>query len=390
MSRLVFTLLSALLLVAGLAREARASEVAVDLYTIGQGSYLYASYGHSVLCVRDVEDSPAARTGRCYDYGIADRQDALSILWESVRARAIFTPVEVTEEVMIRSFAEQGRAIERQRLPLSAEEARALSDRLAREVATRYAYAYHPYYANCATQLRDRIDEATAGRLRPGRAVVEKAPFRERMEEGLSGRLFELTGLALLMGTPNERVPSPWEAMYLPGALRDGVAERFGAPAERIEERQAVILPTSPAIGRIAVFSFALLLFAVVRLGARRGRLRLAIGAAFGVLGLLGVALEVVAAVVVWPEFSRNWALALLWPTDLAMPWLDRRWLSRYAQARVAVAVLVAAGEIVGVVGQPVLHLAALVALPMLGLLTALRDERRVPAPSLAAAAPRG
>lgn len=360
------------------AREGVArAEPVVDLYTVGQGSYLYSTYGHAILCVREAGTKAAEGKGACYDYGVADKEDTLHVLWASLRGVAIFTPVKIDDRTLVSFFEEQGRAIERQTLPLADEEARALATRLERDVTTRWSYAYHPISANCATQLRDRIDEATKGRLRAGLADPGKATFRQRFDAGLTGRMFELAALALAMGPTTDRAPNGWEAMYLPDGLRDGVKERFGVAPEALAERQAVLLPTSAAGGRLALFVLAFALFLTIRLGARRNRLARATTIVGLALGVLALAIDVTALVSTWPEFSRNWCLLVLLPTDLALGFLPRRHLTPYVRARLGMVLVVALLELVGVLAQPLLVAVALVALPMAGLLGALRAATR-------------
>ncbi len=361
------------LVVLSLAPRIARAEPVVDLYTVGQGSYLYSTYGHSILCVREAAAKPAAGEGQCYDYGVAAREDVLWILWSSLRAHAIFTPVKIDDRSLVAFFEGQGRSIERQVLPLASEEAKALASRLESDVVSRWSYAYHPYTANCASQLRDRIDEATKGRLRAGLSDPGKATFRQRMEGGLTGRMFELAALALILGPTSDRVPSGWEAMYLPEALRDGVAERLGVKAEQLAERQAVLLPTSAAAGRLALFALAFGLFLLVRLGARTSRLRISIGVTGAVLGVLALAIDATALVSTWAEFSRNWCVVVLLPTDLALGFLKGRVLRDYVRVRFVMAIVVGVLEVLGVLGQPMLAAVALVAFPMSGLLGALR-----------------
>ncbi len=392
MLRAVLGFVFALTLVFGLAREARAAEgeKTVDLYTIGPGDYFYARYGHSVLCARDAGADPSQPTARCYDYGVPDREDFWHLGWTAIRAQPAFAPVIVDERVVLDVFRGQGRSIERQHLPLTPEEAGRLVDRMEREVRERWAYAYHPYWANCTTALRDRIDDATGGKLRPGRITPATARFRDIMEEGLSGRLGELTLLAITLGPENDRIPNGWEVMYTPTGLQGGVQERLGAPIEKLEDRKAVILPTSRAVGRIALFFLAFALFAAVRLLARRGNVRRALFAMGFVLGTLGAALVLVTSLVVWSEITHNWALALLVPTDLALPWLPRRWLVGYARVRIAIAAVLGVLELASVISQPLLPLVALVVLPFSGMLGALKaspEKKSSVAPSAAAAA---
>lgn len=378
--RAIFASWIVVVCLAALSRDARA-ETAVDLYTVGQGSYLYAAYGHSILCVRDAQAKPGEGKGKCYDYGVADKPDVFYALWGSVRGRAIFVPVSLDDRALVAFFTDQGRAMERQVLPLSPDEASALATRLEHDLTSRFAYAYHPYTANCASLLRDRIDEATHGRLRPGLSQPGAASYRQRMEAGLSGRAFELAALSFILGPMSERAPNGWEAMFTPEGLRDGVAERLGVKAEPLAERQAYILQTSVTAGRLLIFLVAAALFAGVRFAARKGRLAAATKVVGIVLGVLALAVEATALVSTWPELSRNYCLVVLLPTDLALGFMSPRWLVPYLKARLGMVVALAVLEVVSVVGQPLLPQVVLVALPLAAIFFALRAPSKAPTP---------
>lgn len=348
----------------------------IDLYTIGAGDYFYARFGHTLLCVRPAGSDVNELGASCYDYGVPSRQEFLSIGWGAVRNHVDFVPIIVPEKTVVEFFKGQGRSVERQHLPLVADEAVTLAKRLQDDVDRKVGYAYHPYWRNCTTALRDHLDAATKGRLHAGPFTPAPGKFREIFEEGLSGRIVELTLMALVLGSPeNNRVPSGWESMLLPMNLRDGVRDRLGAPIEKLADRQAVILPTSRAIGRIVLFFLAFVLFVSIRISLRRKRLKTGLWISGITLGLLGTFVGAVSALVVWPEIAHNWALALLLPTDFALPFLlkRRKLLVAYARVRIGVALLLAVLEFASVISQPILPLVALVLFPFVGILGALR-----------------
>jgi hypothetical protein len=356
-----------------LVREARAADAptfVVDLYTIGPAASFPSRFGHSLLCVRKSnKDTPEG--GTCYDYGVADEDDVVHVGWTAARGVPSFLPITVPEPKAVAFFKNQGRQVERQRIPLAPDEAARLVAAMDDEILGRRAYAYHPYWANCATKLRDHLDRATNGRLQKGPNFVPKGTFREYLEKGHRGHVEVLTPMAVYVGEGNDRAPTPWEAMFLPAILRDGVADRFNASPEKIQERVENAVETSRAGGRATIVVLAVLVFAVVRLAARR-RVELAIKIVAGAFGVLGLSIDLVSALTAWPEVSHNWALLLFVPTDLALPWLPGRYLTLYLKGRLVCAGAVAVLEIVSVAQQPLLPLVLLAALPMAGLLSAV------------------
>ncbi len=354
----------------------------VFLYTIGPGTPLFERYGHTLLCVRDGD---VEASGTCTDYGVANATSASDLIWGTLRGKPQFVATAVTEQLALDTFRGEGRAIERQRLPLDEAQTTQLSQALEAHMQSGWAYAYHPRESNCSSHPRDLIDAATQGAFQRealARTIPpdpDLATYRSQFEAGLSGHLFELSVGALISGTPADPIPDGWQTMYQPERLRDGAATYLGAPVEQVAARIDHPLPTSPSIGRASLLLLGLGLYLLARRTTRMRAARPLIGA---VLGSMALFLHALALISVWPEFSRNWVLLLLWPTDLALPWLRERALLGYAKLRLGVCATLALAELVGVIHQPILPVALLAGLPMLGLLLALRAPHRDAAPA--------
>jgi hypothetical protein len=240
-------------------------------------------------------------------------------------------------------------------------------------VRERRLYAYHPYWANCSTKLRDRLDEATGGHLESVTTPWTTDTFRQLSEAGLSGRLLELTIMALGLGAAeNDRAPTRWEAMFLPNALRDTVHERFGVAPEQLHEQVTVQLPTSPHVGRAALVLLGFLLLALLRVNPKWLSRRRALIAVSAILGLLAVSVDTLSALVPWAEVRNNWGLLLLLPTDFAIPWLPADLLRKYLGGRIALTLTLAFASLVGLISQPLWPIATLVVVPMLSMLLAI------------------
>jgi hypothetical protein len=368
------------------ATPARAEGWDIDLYTIGYAPNFYSRFGHSIFCVRDAGTDVALEKGICYDYGVADREDFVHVFWTSVRGESTFVAIAVEEKVALDFFKAQGRRIERQRLPLEPDDAERLATRLDEDARQKRSYAYHPYWANCSTQLRDRLDRVTGGKLRAGPSSPPRLSFRELMEDGHAGHAAELFGMTLFLGGANDRIPSAWESMYLPVYLRDGVADRFGAKPIVVHDGPEKPPPTR-MIGRSVTAILGAALAAVV-LGIGRTRRKLALMIAGGVLGVLAVTTAMMSALVVYPEIVWNAALLVLLPTDLALPTIAGRaprFLPVYVKLRLVMAVVCAVLAMAGVFAQPLVAICLLVALPMAAIV--VLDRRRALTPARAPAA---
>jgi hypothetical protein len=341
------------------------------LYTIGVGNDFMASYGHSAICIAEGR-SP---DGRCYDEGIA-RGGAVDIIWDSIRGRPRFVAVSVDDALLLRTFEGQERSIWKQDLPLPAAQVAQLGAALDAAVTSAQPYWYHPYYDNCSTRLRDALDAVTGGRLRAGGDARSGSRFRVLSEGGFSGRMLELGALAIFLGAPTDRTPSAWEQMFLPVRLRDAVEARLGARAQLVYQRRGLTLPTSTAAGRVLLVLLGLLMAGALLWGTRRGgwRWRAALGLSFGLLGALGLAVELTALLSAYPELRRNWSLLVLLPTDVAVMFTPG-WIEKYLRARLGGLAALALASAIGLV-QPLLAVAAMAALPCGAAYVAVRRRR--------------
>ena len=381
--RAVSFLLALLCLVAVLGAPRQAAAARAELVTIGTGSEIFARYGHSAVCIGEAARGEGAPEARCYDFGIQDDAPggALRLVWDTYRGRPRFLPIAVTRSILIAAFTAQGRTIWTQDLPMSEAQVASLAASLEASVAAHASYAYHPYYYNCTTPIRDAIDKASGGALRPVAAAPEAPTFRAATEGGFSGSALELTGLALFLGNPADRPMTAWEALFLPANLRDAVQARMGAAPTVVYERREMFVPkTSTNAGRIVLALLGALmagaaLWTVRRSPGRVGYVLVALGL---VLGLVGLAVDGVALGAAYPEVTRNWVLLVLLPTDLVLAVAPRKAL-RYVQARLGAVGLLALLSAVGLVAQPLVLVCAFVAMPLAAAWPAVR--RLSPAP---------
>jgi hypothetical protein len=346
-----------------LALPARAAPT-IEVYTMGRGEDLFSAFGHAAICVRDAR-SPQ---GRCYNYGTADFRTPVPLTWSFIRGRALFWVSVLDLPRMLSFYRQEGRAVWRQRLRIDDAHAERLAAALEASTDERVKYyRYHHFDDNCTTRIRDLVDLATDGALRRG-TVDRGRTFREWARDGFVGSWPMLGAVELFLGRSADRRTDSWTAMFLPSELRAEVATRLGSPPELVVVGQLGPPTGSHLLGQLLFvlggLALALLLVAGARMGPRSRRLALL--ATGGVLGLVAVVLDVLYLVSTFPEFTRNEALLIFWPTDLALGLLPRRWLRIYALVRIAWLVALTFAHLFLLV-QPLAPL-AMVALPFVAL----------------------
>jgi hypothetical protein len=355
------------------APDANAGAVEVLLYTVGPGAELSQRYGHSLLCFRGIDglnavtsEAPIAgdlNSGTCFDFGIAVAQTPASFAWSMLRGHGRFVATRISEKTATLALTAQGRKLESQRVPVSERDARALAGELGALVDANWSYEYHPYWANCATQLRDRLDRALGGRL-ANVHLEQHQTFRELVELGLSGQAPELTLLALGLGSPdNDSIPSAWQSQFLPTRLRDAM-QSLGSEPQVVNDPGDVTLPTSVNVGRATLAVLALGLGVLLNWGSSALRARRQ-WLATSVVGSCGLLTWSAALLCSFSEIRFNWALALLLPSDLFVPWLSSSRRSAYLALRVVSSALLVLLNLAGAITQPLWAVGMLALLPL-------------------------
>lgn len=296
------------------------------------GNSLWERFGHSAIRVRENTKDVV------FSYGAAPF-DRPSFMWEFVRGEGDFFSVMERYLLVRYRYRTVDRTLQRQVLQLPADKKQQLIAKLFQSLRPPHnRYRYDQLYDNCATRLRDLIDEASAGALtEAAKKRITHRHFRDYTLEAMSGHPVGHWGLDLLGGGHQDLPVSGYEEMYLPVHLRDRVAEAtvlidgarvpLALPVETVYARKA-----PPALSMrlhaaryvmIALFS-VLTLLTVWSLRARvssRRRIVAALSLSLlalisGVFGLLVVPLTLVSRV---HNFSPNENALLFWPTDLLL-----------------------------------------------------------------------
>lgn len=374
----VFAAVLAVVLAAGVARaqpahltpgEAQAGAIepeppTVELLTFGVGARIFEKFGHAALCLAYHQpEHPEV----CFNYGVTDFSAGGAMVWHFLRGEQRFWVEPTRLTTMLAFYRGEDRDIWRQTLPISGEAARAVEARLWSDVQEEHRYYnYDHFFDNCATRLRDVIDQATGGALSSGADVHHSRTFRELGRRGLAGMPLLLLTSDLVTGRELDQHPTMYQAMFYPEILRTEVALRLHARPELIYRRRGPPFPTRGDTGRLHFLAVAVALAVPLFLAySRRRHQTAALWAVSVALGLLGAIVWAVAIASSIPAVRYNEAVFVVMPLDLALPLLSPVWRRRYARARIGVLGVFSALALVGVFRQPLWIVVLAVALPM-------------------------
>ncbi len=304
----------------------------VWLYTVGPGAPTFERFGHTMLC------ETRGRASRCWDFGRWDAADTPKMVRASLAGRPAFGVTQVPLEATLDAFQVQDRRVEKQRLPLDADTHARLVGELERRTRDDYRYAYHPLTRNCATELRDLLDESTAGRLRNAArsTPTTSTSYRALAREGLRGKVLELTLVTLLVGRADDRAPDAWERAFLPSELSLLVERALAAPRELVLTERLPPLPQSQHAGDLVLGTLVLALAIWLIRARSEASWRKALGA-LGITVASVFLLRLLARLASnYPELALGPELLLVPPTDLALPWLPPSARRTYLRLRCA------------------------------------------------------
>jgi hypothetical protein len=338
--------------------------------TMGQGDHVWERFGHNALGIRD----RALGTDVIYNWGTFSF-DAPGFVPRFLTGRMRYWVQAEDAARALEAYQYWNRSIWIQELRLTPAQRVAARDFVewnAREENKFYRYDY--FGDNCSTRVRDALDRILGGALR---AQFGQAPsgvtFRDETRRLTAGGFWTFLGIDLALGTPSDREMTRWEAMYVPGAVRDALREvrlrtDNGAQPLVASEQQVFAARRAPEPGR-APWPFARLLIvglliasALVVLSARGGRSGGRIASFLAgvwclVSGLVGTILVLMwtATEHVWTHANAN--LLLLSPLWIVALWGIRRarWWDRAAGRLVVwtLAALAAAALVVAGLGHP-------------------------------------
>ena len=365
--------------------HAHASTPIVELITIGPGDELFSRWGHTGLRVRTDDDD------RIYSYGYAV-DGGFGQLVALVKGKALFRLAGRRWAKAFPWYEHRDRDMQSQVLQLPPAQLHALVERL--QIESRPLnrdFVYDSLRTNCATRLRDLLDDVSGGALR--RAAEDYDPGRTLRTDTRAAAATSLwVGIALdvLVGAEQDAVPSGWASMYRPADLQaiataarlDNGEPLLGPVEVLIASARAPATPPSPRATTwlllLAAVAAAAIAWARSGAGASRGRRvgALALATAGVVSSALGLLVAVTMIVATVPSLAHNENFLVFVPLDaIAVVAAVRAWRGRpfgprarrlgraYVHARLVVLAALLVAKAVGLAPQDNLALVLAAAL---------------------------
>ncbi len=187
----------------------------VYLITMHPGDALFTGFGHIAFRIRDDEQG----TDDVYDYGTYDADDPL-LGWKFLVGTLPYYCQHTSFDDMVSWYQEDFGGIVARELNLTPAQIEGLVSRVSHDcLPENAAYAYHHFYNNCATKLRDILDELLSGELaRATKGKLAGRSLRNLIDASMARWEFAITRWAVF-GLLNGEIDTPadrWAQMFLP------------------------------------------------------------------------------------------------------------------------------------------------------------------------------
>lgn len=188
-----------------------------SLLTCGQGSRIYALFGHNAIRYRHVKQG----VDIIFNYGVFDF-DTPNFALRFALGETDYL-LEINRFVQfLATYQYNGRSVSEQVLNLTAEEKLRLLTLLEENYRPENrVYRYNFFFDNCATRPRNLIEKAINGRIIYHYPEQEPLTFRQLLHHYSQHAYWSDLGMSLCLGQEADRLITPREREFVPFCLRD-------------------------------------------------------------------------------------------------------------------------------------------------------------------------
>ncbi len=213
-----------------ISRAADGEHLRVFLVTFGPGDEVWEKFGHNAIWIHDPDAIDPAAKDIDYNWGVFDFGSGISGLFDFIgrfiQGRLLYamSGYDVHGHTALDTldyYQSVNRSVLLQELDLSAEQKAKLQATLrAQDTDANRHYLYDYYVNNCSTKVRDAIDQATGGQIKPQlQSIPTGTTFRSHTSRLTADSLWLYTSLYYVLGHPVDHPLSAWEESFLPEKL---------------------------------------------------------------------------------------------------------------------------------------------------------------------------
>ncbi|PIQ49567.1 MAG: hypothetical protein COW03_04235 [Cytophagales bacterium CG12_big_fil_rev_8_21_14_0_65_40_12] len=213
----------------------------VSVITIGPGSELYDSFGHGALRIRD----PYLNIDYAYNYGTYESfQDGFYVKF--AQGKLLYKLAVQDFRSFLGNYQSQGRWVTEQVLDLTNDEKQQIFNFIQNNALPENSrYLYDFFFDNCATRLRDVVQDALGDKLQFHQEYLGREDtFRDLIQENTFNHPWWDFGIDIALGAVIDVKAKPEEYMFLPDYV-------MGAYDHATINRNGVEIPAVKATNKL-------------------------------------------------------------------------------------------------------------------------------------------
>lgn len=323
-------------------------EAEISVMTCGPNEQIYAIYGHSAIRVND----PRINFDVVFNYGVFSF-NAPNFVYRFAKGQTDYMLAAERFTDFLTDYQRSGRSIREQVLNLTAEEKQRLFDFLINNARPENReYRYNFFFDNCASRVRDVVEQQTGAHVvflsNPG----DHKSFREHVSYYQRVLPWTNFGIQLVLGSPADEVASAYQEMFLPDYLGKHLAaaviQEGGQTRQLVKQTNLIYEAPEKDVAGFYLFGpqvlLSLVLLIVVLVSVRQFRTgKVVYWPDYVLLFLTGL----IGWVLLWfvqysehpamrPNYNLLWALPtnfvflFLWLVKKWRPWLKWYWLALF------------------------------------------------------------
>ncbi len=218
----------------------------ISILTIGPGSELYDKFGHSAFRIKDT----LSGVDVAFNYGVYDFNTP-NFYTKFAQGKLLYELRVSYYQSFFESYVAQNRWVKEQTLNLTKEEKQAVSDFLWHNaLPENKKYKYDFFFDNCATKIRDVIQEVLGDKLEfKEDHLKEELTFRQLIQQNLQANSWGSMGIDIALGAVIDRKAKPIEYQFLPEYIFEGAANAFinrNGASESLVKHSTVLFENNP------------------------------------------------------------------------------------------------------------------------------------------------
>lgn len=202
--------------------QADSSRIDVYLLTMLPGEEVYSIYGHSAIRIV----IPERKYDTVFNWGVFDFNTP-NFTFKFVKGRLDYLMAGYPYERLVRDYFIEQRTVISQKINLNKTEKDKLMALVQENLKPEnVAYRYDFFYDNCATRIRDIIENSTDNELQfAENKKREKPTLRELLDKYQKPYPWLDLGIDMLLGMPADKKAGASEQMFLPDFLMSNLSE---------------------------------------------------------------------------------------------------------------------------------------------------------------------